>query len=61
MILADALARLPVDHYEVFVLRNIEHIPFDAIAARMGRSAGAVRKLWIRSMASLRRTLETPG
>jgi RNA polymerase sigma-70 factor (ECF subfamily) len=58
VILADALARLPVDYYEVFVLRNIEHIPFDAIAARMGRSPGAVRKLWMRAMMSLRRSLE---
>jgi RNA polymerase sigma-70 factor (ECF subfamily) len=58
--LANALARLPVDYREVFVLRNIEHVPFDAIAARMGRSPGAVRKLWARAMATLRTMLEAP-
>jgi RNA polymerase sigma-70 factor (ECF subfamily) len=59
VILADALARLPSDYYEVFVLRNIEHIPFVAIAARMGRSPGAVRKLWTRAMTAVRKLLET--
>jgi RNA polymerase sigma-70 factor (ECF subfamily) len=59
VILADALARLPGDYYEVFVLRNIEHIPFDAIAARMGRSPGAVRKLWTRAMTAVKELLET--
>jgi DNA-directed RNA polymerase specialized sigma24 family protein len=31
-------------------LRNLEHIPFDEIAARMGQSAGAARVLWKRAM-----------
>ena len=50
VLLADALERLPADYREVFILRNLEHIPFDEIAARMGRSAGAVRMLWTRAI-----------
>jgi DNA-directed RNA polymerase specialized sigma24 family protein len=34
----------------VFILRNLEHIPFDQIAARLGRSPGATRLLWKRAM-----------
>ena len=51
VLLADALEKLPADYREVFILRNLEHIPFDQIAARMGRSSGAVRKLWTRTHA----------
>ena len=45
VLLADALARLPADYREVFILRNLEQVPVDEIAARMGRSPNAVRKL----------------
>ncbi len=48
--LADALENLPADYREVFILRNLEHIPFDQIAARMNRSPGAARVLWKRAM-----------
>jgi RNA polymerase sigma-70 factor (ECF subfamily) len=58
VLLADALAKLPADYREVFILRNLGHIPFDQIAVRMNRSSGAVRKLWTRSMLSLKRMLE---
>jgi DNA-directed RNA polymerase specialized sigma24 family protein len=34
----------------VFILRNLEHIHFDQIAARMGRSPDATRVLWKRAM-----------
>jgi RNA polymerase sigma-70 factor (ECF subfamily) len=61
VLLADALAKLPADYREVFVSRNLEHIPFDQIAARMGRTSGAVRKLWTRTMLSLKRMLEEPS
>jgi RNA polymerase sigma-70 factor (ECF subfamily) len=57
-LLADALARLPADYREVIVLRNLQHLPFEEIAARMGRSAGAVRMLWTRSLEKLHRELE---
>jgi RNA polymerase sigma-70 factor (ECF subfamily) len=61
VLLADALAKLPADYREVFISRNLEHIPFDQIAARMGRTSGAVRKLWTRTMLSLKRMLEEPS
>jgi RNA polymerase sigma-70 factor (ECF subfamily) len=58
VLLADALARLPDDYREVFILRTLEHIPFDEIAARLGRSTGAVRMLWTRAVERLSRLLE---
>jgi RNA polymerase sigma-70 factor, ECF subfamily len=58
VLLADALARLPADYREVFILRNLEQVPVDEIAARMGRSPNAVRKLWSRAMVALKQALE---
>jgi len=59
-LLAAALARLPEDYREVFLLRSLEHIPFDQVATRMGRSPGAARKLWARALLALRPLLEMP-
>jgi RNA polymerase sigma-70 factor (ECF subfamily) len=58
VLLADAVARLPADYREVFVLRNLEHVPMAEIAGRLGRSVDAVQKLWMRAMLALRRDLE---
>jgi RNA polymerase sigma-70 factor (ECF subfamily) len=58
VLLADALARLPPDYREVIVLRNLEHLKFEEIAARLGRSAGAVRMLWSRALEKLGRLME---
>ena len=58
VLLADALEKLPADYRTVFVLRNIEHIPFNEIAVRLGRSPGAVRVLWTRAMQRLNALLE---
>jgi len=57
-LLADALEKLPPDYREVFLMRNLEHIPFEQIAVRMGRSAGAVRMLWTRTIKKLSQLLE---
>ena len=57
VLLADALEKLPAHYREVFILRNLEHIPFDQIAARMGRSTGATRILWKRAMDRLSQSL----
>jgi RNA polymerase sigma-70 factor, ECF subfamily len=59
VVLADALAALPADYAEVLVLRHLERRKFDEIAARMGRSAGAVRMLWVRALEKLKELLET--
>jgi len=48
--LADHLAMLRADYREVIVLRNLQGLTFDEIAARMDRSAGAVRMLWLRAI-----------
>src|SRR5438094_1678363 len=53
-ILADTLARLKPDHREVIVLRNLEGLSFEEVARRMGRSAGAVRMLWLRALDRLK-------
>jgi RNA polymerase sigma-70 factor (ECF subfamily) len=53
VLLADALARLPADYVRVIVLRNVERLRFDEVAARMGRSCGAVRMLWARALERL--------
>jgi RNA polymerase sigma-70 factor (ECF subfamily) len=58
VLLADALSRLPADYREVFILRNLEQVPVDEIATRMGRSPNAVRKLWRRAMVALKQALE---
>jgi RNA polymerase sigma-70 factor (ECF subfamily) len=52
--LAKLLERLPADYREVIVLRSLEELPYEEVASRMGRSAGAVRVLWVRALARLR-------
>lgn len=59
--LADALARLPADYAEVILLRNVEGLPHEEVARRMGRGAGAVRMLWVRALARLRQELDVAG
>lgn len=60
VLVADALARLPADSREVILLRHVEHLKFEEIASRMGRSCGAVRMLWVRALERLNRELEKP-
>jgi RNA polymerase sigma-70 factor (ECF subfamily) len=50
VLLANALAVLPEDYREVLILRNLEHLPFEEVGRRMGRTAGAVRMLWARAL-----------
>ncbi len=57
ILLADALAKLPADYRDVLVLRHIEDLPFEEVARRMERSAGAVRMLWLRALKMLRETM----
>jgi RNA polymerase sigma-70 factor (ECF subfamily) len=60
VILADALARLPADYREVIILRNLEQLPFEEIARRLGRSSSAARMLWARALEKLSRLCEEP-
>jgi RNA polymerase sigma-70 factor (ECF subfamily) len=58
VLLADALEKLPADYREVFVLRNLEHVSFAEIGARMNRSSGAARMLWARAVEKLSQLLK---
>jgi RNA polymerase sigma-70 factor (ECF subfamily) len=57
ILLADTLATLPADYRDVIVLRHIEGLPFEEVAQRMDRSAGAVRMLWLRALKRMRDAL----
>ena len=56
--LAEVLARLPDDYREVIVLRNLEGLSHEEVAARMGRGVGAVRMLWVRALARVRKEVD---
>ena len=54
VVLADRLAHLSDDYREVLVLRNLQGLPFEEVATRIGRSVGATRMLWLRAIEKLR-------
>jgi RNA polymerase sigma-70 factor (ECF subfamily) len=55
--LAEALERLPEDYRAVLVLHHLEGWDFPEAARRLGRSVEAVKKLWARALARLRRSI----
>jgi RNA polymerase sigma-70 factor (ECF subfamily) len=57
VILADALDALPVDYREVIILHHVEGLSFAEVARRMDRSQDGVKKLWVRGLARLRKTM----
>jgi RNA polymerase sigma-70 factor (ECF subfamily) len=54
VVLADRLSQLPADYREVLVLRNLQGLPFEEVAAKIERSVGATRMLWLRAIEKLR-------
>ncbi len=56
--LADAVSKLADDYQEVIMLRNLQRLPFDEVARRMGRSRPAVQMLWLRALRKLEKTLK---
>ncbi len=58
VLLADALEKLSEDYRTVFILRSIERVPFEEIAAHLGRTPGAVRVLWTRAIRRMGALLE---
>jgi RNA polymerase sigma-70 factor (ECF subfamily) len=60
VILADALTRLPPEYREVLVLNHLEGVPLAEVAARMGRTPGAVRGLRTRAILKLRTLMKEP-
>ncbi len=53
-----ALQQLSADQRQVVVLRHIEGLPFNEIAARMNRTSGACRMIWLRAVDQLRQVLQ---
>lgn len=53
-LLAERLTQLPPLYREVLVLRNIQGHSFEEVAARLDRSPGAARMLWLRALEKLR-------
>jgi RNA polymerase sigma-70 factor (ECF subfamily) len=58
MEVADAVSLLPADYQEVIMLRNLQRLPFDEVARRMGRSRPATQMLWMRALRKLEETLQ---
>jgi RNA polymerase sigma-70 factor (ECF subfamily) len=58
VVLSDALAQLGGDQREVIVLHHLEGLDWDEVARRMGRTEGAVQKLWTRALRQLRPVLD---
>jgi len=50
---ADALSRLPDEYREVVFLRNVQRLPFDEVARRLGKSRPATQMLWMRAIKKL--------
>jgi RNA polymerase sigma-70 factor (ECF subfamily) len=57
--LEQALARLPDDYQQVLRCRYQEDLTFEQIGERMGRTANAARKLWVRAIQDLQRELKS--
>ena len=58
VVLSQALDRLRPDYREAIVLSQIEELPSDEVARRMGRTVHSVRKLWARGIIELRKELK---
>jgi RNA polymerase sigma-70 factor (ECF subfamily) len=61
IMLAEVLARLPDDHREVLILRNLEGLSHEEVGQRMGRGVGAVRMLWVRALTRVRKEASRQG
>ena len=53
-VVLDRMSHLPSHYRDVLVLRHIEELSFDEVAARLGKSSGAVRMIWLRALETLR-------
>jgi RNA polymerase sigma-70 factor (ECF subfamily) len=56
--LAERLTQLPNDYRKVVILRSIQCMDFREVAARLGRSEGATRMLWLRAVEKLRQQVD---
>ncbi len=56
--LAAAIRRLPADRQELLMLKFVEHLPNAEIGNIMGRSEGAIKSLYHRTLITLREELQ---
>lgn len=56
--LAQAVGRLPADRQELLILKFVERLPNAEIGDIMGRSEGAIKSLYHRTLMALREDLE---
>ena len=54
IVLANRLAQLPEHYRTVLIMRNLQSLPFEEVARRIGRNLGATRMLWLRAVEKLR-------
>jgi RNA polymerase sigma-70 factor (ECF subfamily) len=59
VLLAEAMSELPPDYREVITLRNLEHLDWQQVGKRLGRTPDAARMLWVRALKHLRPLIET--
>ncbi len=52
VLLADLMSELSPAYRDVLVLRNLQGLGFDEVAARMERSPAAVKMLWMRAISA---------
>ena len=57
-LVADAIENLAEDYRTVILLRHVEGLPYADIAKEMQRSVDSVKKLWVRALAQLQRSVE---
>lgn len=57
VLLADALQTLPADYAAVIVLHHLQGLTLPEVSRRLDRSLDSVKKLWVRGLARLRRTM----
>jgi RNA polymerase sigma-70 factor (ECF subfamily) len=55
--LETALSRLSEEQRQVIVLHNQQHLSFEAIGVKIGKTADAARKLWARAVERLQQEL----
>ncbi len=58
-IMLEQISKLPSHYRDVLLLRHVEELPFEDVAMRLGKTAGAVRMIWLRALEQLRQVQES--
>ena len=59
VLVANAIEDLPEDYRTVILLHHVQGRPYAEVAQIMGRTSESIRKLWVRALAQLKRTLDS--